>query len=577
MKKADAQKAVRARSVSRATQPVEESPEAASTREGTPASLSGLSSLVERLTPERRGSAPAVERTILHLQQTLGNQAVQRLIQRKPNPAHSSPPTDASAPIQRKVFVGDEHAPYAGDQSNPKVAAMVRDDPVRRFKNNAEVTDYAEGKVDNVGYLTGARQWVRVDDPFVVLGEDHGADTTVLELVAALKTRRFRYEGFDHYSKTRLKSSQELRDRRTERARERSEEHGLAAVDEKEHEAEHVLPKIARTLPDVQELIRRQGARELVAEEDVTPGAPLPAGYALAKTLLKMFLDALIYSRSYGSKFFKHPIKAFYSQHQPDLDAAISALQAAEKLNTVPDLQSLAFIRSGLPAMIATYERAAMGKLKIKDAPALRAWKAKLNLKKEKKVTLTDKAQELDYLRDYSMFQTVKKSKAAGDLVFGMGDAHREKLTGVLADVGIKDRKLKDLLKEEKAKDEGADKGLNVDDALLAASFDLSSLWRTVTAEPGRTEAFFQNPGRGGVTWDLAEFERVEPAGKSGKDARAFATSPDREKTVTARLVKGRAVLHEVAVKVEAAPAAEPPAEAPAGAPPAADGVPASA
>jgi hypothetical protein len=364
----------------------------------------------------------------------------------------------SSAALQLKAYIGENYAKPKGALTE-KAQTLVGDETIRRFKDKKELQKYAENKtsIDNAG-LTDDGDWVRVDQ-FTVLGEIH-SEKNANKLIKALGTNRFRYEGFAHLSKDRLSKDPDLAAHAAARDKARIEKLELGEREAKgrTHEAEDALPKYARTLPDVIELARQQrdgGPHQVVA------GTLWPDGYSLAKALTKGLLDALMYARSFGTKFWGHSLKAFYSEYESKVDNSISVLKDAEAENKVPDFSALE-IKDDLGSLQTAYETEAKSELGVSKAEKLKAFKGKLDVVGEMNVALTPEAKELDYLRDLSMFNTIKASKKKGDLLFVIGDAHRQKLQPLLTDMdAMRD---KDFLEKEKRKNKAASLEINYDD-----------------------------------------------------------------------------------------------------------------
>ena len=376
----------------------------------------------------------------LALQRTLGNQAAQRLLGRQR--AGAAPPTTASPVIQRRALIGPTLAePSADALADAAVAALHQDADVRRFASEAELQQFATQQLPGMGMLPGTTDWVRLDAPMTVLGEDHG-DPQAPAILRATRIRNYRYEGYTHHSKTRQDNSPALRARIAAGEAAMHTRMGLAqSADEPTHDAEHALAKYARVMPDVQELIARQGrggADANVGGVSVSAGAALADSYSLAKALLGGLLSALVYAQSYGGKFFGHRLKTFYRENRAAVDAAIVQLSAdlgAHPSPLVTDFAALA-VTPRLPALAAAYESLAQDKLGMTRLATREAFKQSLG-PGAPKVALTDAAEELDFLRDKSMLDTIKRAARAGDRLFVIGDAHRHKLQPLLNAEGI--------------------------------------------------------------------------------------------------------------------------------------------
>jgi hypothetical protein len=344
--------------------------------------------------------------------------------------------------VQKRAYLGPSFtAPSATDLAKPGVQGLHDDATIRRFKDGAELASFAAaGRLENMGSMADGT-WIRLDGPMIVLGEDHGAPLAP-DIITATGTRKFRYEGFSHHSATRLEKSDELSDHVEAEATDRLTQKGIAVADGEEdqtHEAEHALPKYARTLPDVKQMADLQqagGPGAVVGDKSVVAGAALGAEYSLAKSLLKALATSLLYAKSYGEKFWGHSLKAFYNANRAAVDAGIVAMNAAVGTSTVPDFAALA-ITGQLDALTTAYETAAKAKVGLKSAKDIKNFKKKLNLVDEPDVAMTARSKENDYLRDASMIKTIKDAKGAGDKLFVIGDAHRHKLEPLVRAEGL--------------------------------------------------------------------------------------------------------------------------------------------
>jgi hypothetical protein len=447
-----------------------------------------LSGVVHRKLSDPRQLTP---QDILALQRTAGNQAVQRLlypntpqrpVQLAPNATATlatfndiTPPqeevpssresalqrstpqisggmpgkklhTDLAPVVQRKAYTGSNYQEAdPGKLKNDKEKALAQDDDTRRFKDEAELQQFAKGKTTHIG-LTEENDWVRVDE-FTVLGENHGAPIAP-NIINAIGTSRFRYEGFSHRSEARKFASPSLRWQVHTSDKKKLETKGITNTGG-DHAAEHILPKYARAFPDIINVVELQAQNLRVNNQPLIPGRKWDAGYGLNKVLVSTLLDALRYARSYKYKWSEHPLKAFANANSDALDQSIKLLQKAADKNEIPDLGSMP-IRSQLGMLKSTYFTLAREKLGVDD-DKMTEFKKELDLKNESKVTNIAEAKENDYLRDYSMFETIKQAKNAGDLLFVIGDAHRGKLKPLLDKNNITSMRDKDFLAKQKA------------------------------------------------------------------------------------------------------------------------------
>jgi hypothetical protein len=333
--------------------------------------------------------------------------------------------------VQRRAFIGESYKAADAQQGNDEQARLINDVHSRRFKNQGEFEGFAKGERLGVAGELENGTWIRVDQ-FTILGEDHGARKAP-EIIRALGTNRFRYEGFVHVSNTRKSKDERLNTHLEERDTERNELFGLGNEQEGQtHEAEHVLPKYARIIPDLKSVANDQKTGQ--GSNYVAANTDFAGGYGMAKTLIKGFLDALIYAKSYENKFLSHTLKTFYKEYKVDIDASILGLSAIG--NLMPDLARIPAVSNDVTfnAMKEAYKVAAMKKEGMNDKK-LNAFKGTLT-PGVKEQGITPEANEMDYLRDHSLLETINKAKSK-DLLFIMGDAHREKLQNKVGSIPI--------------------------------------------------------------------------------------------------------------------------------------------
>ena len=333
--------------------------------------------------------------------------------------------------VQRRAFIGESYKAADAQQGNDEQARLINDVHSRRFKNQGEFEGFAKGERLGVAGELENGTWIRVDQ-FTILGEDHGARKAP-EIIRALGTNRFRYEGFVHVSNTRKSKDERLNTHLEERDTERNELFGLGNEQEGQtHAAEHVLPKYARVIPDLKSVANDQKTGQ--GSNYVAANTDFAVGYVMAKTLIKGFLDALIYAKSYENKYWGHTLKTFYKKYKVDIDASILGLSAIG--NLMPDLALIPAVSNDVTfnAMKEAYKVAAMKKEGMNDKK-LNAFKGTLT-PGAKEQGITPEANEMDYLRDHSLLETINKAKSK-DLLFIMGDAHREKLQNKVGSIPI--------------------------------------------------------------------------------------------------------------------------------------------
>jgi hypothetical protein len=452
-----------------------------------------VSGLVHRKLSDPRQLTP---QDVLALQRTVGNQAVQRLLYPKTTrqteqsipapsatlaatndtlPLHeqfsnsregevqrSTPQISGGVPgkklhtglpamVQRKAYIGQDYKAVNPTSVNDEQAKKLAEDKqVRRFKDNNEYLQFAKGKPIRAGLMSNG-QWVRVDE-FVVLGEYHNNQETP-KIINALGTNRFRYEGWTHHSATRMKNDAAFKSYKEKGDKDMGTKY---AIDDKNilgrtHEAEHALPKYARLMPDVIEVVRRQ-IKEADTNPELAPGKAQGRGYSRFGAYFRILLESLLYTRSYKGKWFPHPLKAFAKENSAALDEAITVLQANPD-DQVPDMRALSIV-SKLRALKDIYVSQAMKKLGLTE-DSLSDFNDELgSLGPGKRPYETKEAEENDKLRDYSMLNTIKKSKKSGDYLFVIGEVHRMKLAPLLEQNGIESMQDKSFIHKEMMRNE---------------------------------------------------------------------------------------------------------------------------
>ena len=132
--------------------------------------------------------------SILHLQRTIGNQAVRRYIQRAVRINNGA------------QHVNEAEYQTGGARSNVglrrRVSSLIADSVRRTFVDVAELERYANGQTDNIGDVTTASAgvyWYRLpNNQVTVLGEQHlNPRGNVEDVILGLHTSRFMYEPFN--------------------------------------------------------------------------------------------------------------------------------------------------------------------------------------------------------------------------------------------------------------------------------------------------------------------------------------------------------------------------------------------
>jgi len=353
--------------------------------------------------------------------------------------------------VQRRAYVGNNFSPPKGPIKSP-VLELYNDNNVRRFKDETELKNYADNnKLEGIGAL-GNKNWVRLPTKMLVLGEDHGKPMAP-DIIKATNIKKFRYEGFTHYDLQRLEKNEGLKELVEESNKQGLERKGLEqSEDEPSHEAEDAFPKYARVLPDIIAMVKEQASKGKIGGKSVVAGADLGDDYSLAKALLSGLTLALVYCKSYGDKSWGNELKSFYNTNKQAVDDSIGKLEKYKKNNVVPDFNEIK-IMPLLNNLAVFYEKMARKKVNQNTRKKRKDFIATLNTKDEPKVAMSDKAKEMDYLRDASMLMTIKKAKSSGDRLFVIGDAHRHKLAPLIAAEGLDVKKDVEFIQEQQELD----------------------------------------------------------------------------------------------------------------------------
>lgn len=335
--------------------------------------------------------------------------------------------TDASgsAPAQRKVYIKGtlwgwnektkDDKPDTGEKGRT-VGEMIGDRRTFYFRNKTEMYGYAKKETDNIGYVDKAKTFVRLHKgKLIVLGEHH-SKKTLADIVAATGTEKYRYEGYtgdagDQPDNASLTAA--VKDRTSEMDDKFGKEES-----KRSHEGESFLPKVARGLATID------------TDPDVHGGS-------LESKLLRW---ALLYASEADGKT---GIRQLYDKH-----ADVYA-KAAEDLNTKL-VGSTVFKDNNLVLAAFLKEFHAHYLEHLEDE------KAKLSKKDQRLFDEKygdDKHQypreatnEAERGRDMSMLAHINQAKDDGDLLYGMGNIHRERLADVLDAKSVKHMTVEEYL-----------------------------------------------------------------------------------------------------------------------------------
>nr|WP_255216790.1 DUF4157 domain-containing protein [Pseudenhygromyxa sp. WMMC2535] len=353
--------------------------------------------------------------------------------------------------VQRKAVIGPNYDP--AQRGSDARNAVIDDDVMRRFEDDDELDRFARGDKLEVAGEMPDKTWIRMDE-FTVLGEYH-TNQLAPGIIKALGTEAFRYEGFSEYDDGLVAGDDALRESLDESREKFFQKHGIDP-DDGDHSAEHVLPKFARCLPDVESIALKQGRED--AENAIKPGAAMGEGYSLNKALISSFVGVLKYLRSYENLGTKSPLENTANEYHEDVVASIAVLEVAADNDVVPDLSKVGMATgAGMAAMKAAFRSEARKTVGLEWMFSRYVFKMGLKIGGLSNQSLTNEANENDYLRDKSMFMKILSAKKMNERLFVIGDAHRSKLSSKLRSKGIRSMRDKDYLEEEAKNNEFVD------------------------------------------------------------------------------------------------------------------------
>jgi hypothetical protein len=370
---------------------------------------------------------------------SLQSKAVHQMVNKGRSLQQLSPPNQ-SAIVQRRAYIGNDYAVPDNAGLSDEAKALKADDTVRRFDSKAELQNFAAGSAKGMGLVNG--NWVHLPEKMLVLGEDHG-DRKAPDIINGTGVTKFRYEGFSqHESFGNKESEAHVKADNTDRM----DELGITSTDDGEkHEAENAMPKYARSLADFLLVQEGQQNNTAVKGTSVAVGADLGEDYSLVKSLIQYFVEALVYCRTFNSKFWGHDLKQFYKDNKAAIDTAIANF--TNPGNLMKDVTNLGF---SVDALTGVFEESAKKEVDLDTDKKLKKFKA--GLKPGAAVALGERAEQNDFLRDKSMLSTMEKAKGGGDRLFIVGDSHRQKLADKIKGLGLDHEKDTDFIKSENTK-----------------------------------------------------------------------------------------------------------------------------
>jgi len=353
---------------------------------------------------------------MLALQASAGNRAVNELLS-----------GDAPLPVQRLVYIrnrigsgwrrktGRSTRAAHGRLGGPTVRDMMVDADKRFFQSKAEMSRWARGEIDTMGYVAKAATWVRVQPgSFTVIGENHSA-VTMADLAKGLHTERFRYEPYTE-NVTALEN-QPLHAAVAGRKQQKDVEIG-SAVGTRAHEAEDLHPKILRGLTGLSS--HQSKVMGSPAELRLLGWAILDAATPANAVRLETYRDNEVALDALAQTLVAIPDGG----HNRVVDLAWAVFEEFKAQYTVLVQEKVAALRtSAAPADVAAFEHAAHG---WRLAPS--------------GDYASDPAHEMmqaEKARDFSLFLHMKRAKADGDLLFGVGFLHEKRLGRLLDAEGI--------------------------------------------------------------------------------------------------------------------------------------------
>lgn len=376
---------------------------------------------------------------VLALQRSLGNRAVQALVQRRSRPT-----------IQREIYIeraklsparlSSSHYKLTESELQEGTGArnvqnMLSDTPKRYFNSKAEMRSFANQQTDNIGFLKSKKHsaWIRLPTTFTVVGEDHDS-TTLPDMVKATGTDKFMYEPYTEKPEgiapggaldTDMKAREQTINNKMGKA---------PAPGDKSHYAESFFPKAMRALTGIKlnnhkilgseieaKLLRM--ALLAAAEIDATDPTAFPTYHAnkvLFDTTAAELQAATPAETSLTQSMERAKSDDLYTQFVGDFDAYTDLKVQAERGRASAKDRT---------AFDTNWHRAEGNDYDVDGSPIMKAEKN----------------------RDFSMYQHIKKAKASGYLLFGLGDLHRLRLKDLLAAEGIPHMHMDDYIAQQKA------------------------------------------------------------------------------------------------------------------------------
>lgn len=398
---------------------------------------------------------------LMHLQRTIGNRSVSALFnqsiprtsnagtntdiqkretsesiqpqsERSQQSLSSKPVISSSKPdIQRKVYIKrtllpgyrnktkSSHGNEGKGQRN--VDSMMSDEKSRYFDSKEEMTQYAAGTTDKVGYVEKTNTWIRIPSELTVIGEDH-TETTIADVVKAVGTDKFMYEGFTEHP-PEASDNPELEEAMKSRDAYVTDKFGGVGVgpESKNHRSESFYPKIVRAL---------QGVTVNEFFYDVEGSSTEITYLAMAIRLASSAQEGSALYQTYmaNEEMWKQTAATASSASMYKTPLVTAMKQAGSSqlfTDFIRDLSEYAYSKIEQEQAAAPAED--------KDAFAENWHVAKKDYDKDgSDIMKAEKA------RDFSMYQHIKKAQSDGYLLYGLGDMHLQRLKELLDAESIK-------------------------------------------------------------------------------------------------------------------------------------------
>ncbi|MEH2279650.1 MAG: hypothetical protein V7K40_34020 [Nostoc sp.] len=294
---------------------------------------------------------------------------------------------------------------------------MLNDDIVRYFNSKNEFFKYAEEKTENIGYVKKKQTWIRLPNQLIVLGENHNK-TTLTDIVNAVHTQKFMYEG---YTELPEETTTKIKTLIAERDQYLNKKMNLDKNDKYNHKAEDFYPKVLKGLYNIKFV---QDLPQLKPPSDYLIKAAIITAASCDKT-----------SELY--KIYKQEREMFDSISNENLNDVLGKTDK-EIWKIFKDFRN----------EFTKYAEVKIERTKKANPKDTSEFQSDKNYSKEEK----DPERKADKERDFSMYQHIKKAKAEGYLLYGLGEFHRERLQNLLDKEGIQNQEMDEFLENQRKK-----------------------------------------------------------------------------------------------------------------------------